>query len=462
MRLSRAALALLLMPLALPAWSATYYVAAKGAATSGTSDGSKARPYKTPDAALSKAKGGDTILLMDGSYGDLIVNNRSYTSPVTIRSMNGKKARANRISVEGKSSNLVVQNISVWPGNSDADRNDRVRAGSSSKDVVFDGLDVRSDANAGSYATWSKSKWAARNMKGINSTGTRVTVKNSTFTGLGFSAVLSGASNKALNNTIQGFSMDAVRVLGDNSVIQGNRIVDAVRVNGNHPDAIQSWSRNGKPVKGLVIADNTIIEWASKQKSPLSARVQGIGFFDGFFDDITVRGNTIAVTSYHGISIYGARRGSVTGNTVLNGKGQTSTYPWIGIYSHKNGKPSTDVKVTGNQAMKFTGKTNTGNRVVYSGNSVIKDPSSQLTDLLGTSVATAKSVAKSASLAVLDLDAPQPGMAFATFALADEAAPGMAGLAAIEPAAVPLPAAGWLMLAGIGGLGALARRRRAA
>jgi hypothetical protein len=29
-----------------------------------------------------------------------------------------------------------------------------------------------------------------------------------------------------------------------------------------------------------------------------------------------------------------------------------------------------------------------------------------------------------------------------------------------DPAPVPLPAAGWLMLAGLGGLGALARRRR--
>ncbi|PZQ94866.1 MAG: hypothetical protein DI533_21020 [Cereibacter sphaeroides] len=470
MRPSRAFLAaVLLIPLALPAWSATYYVAPKNAAAVTGRDGSKSKPFSTPTAALNRAKAGDTILLLDGDYDALIVKNKTFSGQVTIRSANGKKARVERVSVEGNSSNVLVQNMSVWASNPDTSKADRVRAGNSTKDVVFDGLDVRSDKNAGSYATWTKAQWASRSTKGFNSGGTRVTVKNSTFTGFGFSAVMTGTYNKALNNTIQGFSMDAMRVLGDYSTVQGNRIVDAVRINSNHPDAIQSWSQNGKPVKGMVIADNMIIEWASKKKSPLSSGVQGIGFFDGFYDGMTIKNNTIAISAYHGISVYGGRKLSVTGNKVLNISGQAKTYPWIGIYSHKNGTPATDVTVSGNQAMKFSGKSNAKNGVVFSGNTVLTNTTSMLEGILGSvslpllpalENEPAPGPGQGARASALMAKTVQPGLAFTTFEEAAPTAPSAVDLGS-EPAPVPLPAAGWLMVAVLGGLGLLGRRRKA-
>ena len=168
------------------------------------------------------AKAGDTILLMDGDYDNLVIKQRAFSSPVTIRSMNGKKARLERISVEDGSQNIVFHNLSVWPSDTSTSLGNRLQTGGSVKDIVFDGLDVRGDRNAASYPEWTKAQWEEHNMKGIHSRGTRVTIRNSTFTGLGFAVVLEGPETKVVNNSIRGFSHDGLRVLGNGSVIKGN------------------------------------------------------------------------------------------------------------------------------------------------------------------------------------------------------------------------------------------------
>lgn len=371
--------ALLTMTAAFPTWAATYYVAPKDAKIVGTPDGSKGKPWASPLTALAKAKAGDTILLMDGSYDGLIIKDRAFTSPVTVRSLNGKKARLDRISVDGKSRNLVFQSLSVWPSNSGAKAN-RLQVSGTSSDIVFDGMDVRGSQDGSNYPNWSKADWLARDMKGIHSKGSSVTIKNSTLTGLGFAVVLEGPKTVALNNTIQGFSGDGLRVQGDNSVISGNRITDCVRYNANHPDAIQSWSQNGKPVTGLVIENNTILEWSNPKVSKYRCSLMGISFFDGFYDDITIRNNVVASTSYHGIALYGGRKAKIVNNTVVNIKGQAVSYPWIKVNSHKNGSPSRDVIQANNIAMSFSIQSNTTNKTI-SDNSVIKYPAKVLQDV---------------------------------------------------------------------------------
>lgn len=372
--------ALFTIAAAFPSWAATIYVAPAGAKIAASPDGSKSKPWANPLTALGKAKAGDTILLLDGDYTELIIKNRAFDAPVTIRSANGKKARIERISVEGKSSNLVFQNLSVWASDPTKAGANRVQTGGT--DIVFDGLDVRSSKDATSYPTWNKNQWLSRNsMKGFSSTGTRITMKNSTFTGLGFAVVLSGPENNLLNNTIQGFRGDGLRVLGNNSIIRGNRITDCVRVDNNHMDGIQSWSRDGKPVKGLVIEGNTIIDWSNPVRAFGYCPLQGIGFFDGFYDDLVIRNNVIATSTYHGISVYGVRNAEITNNTVVNSKGENKSSPWLAVNNHKNGTPSTNVVTSNNLAMKFTGVSSAANKRVATANSVILYPARVFQDI---------------------------------------------------------------------------------
>lgn len=375
--------ALLTMTAAFPSWAATYYVAPKDAKISANADGSKGNPWADPLTALKKAKAGDTILLMDGDYGQLIVSKRSFTSPVTVRSLNGKKARLERISVEDGSRNIIFQNLSVWASDPMTSKANRIQTtGPSVTDIVFDSLDIRSGKDALSYPTWTKDKWKARfGMKGFQSKGTRITMKNSTITAMGFAVVLFGPETKFINNTVQGFKGDGMRVLGNNSVIRGNRITDCVRVDNNHMDGIQSWSQDGKPVDGLVIEDNTIIEWSNPVRTFKYCPLQGIGFFDGFYDNLVIRNNVIAITAYHGISVYGARKAQIVNNTVVNSKGVAAGYPWIAVNNHKNGTPSSDVVTSNNLAMKFTGVSNEKSKRTATANSVILYPAKVLQDV---------------------------------------------------------------------------------
>jgi parallel beta-helix repeat protein len=248
-------------------------------------------------------------------------------------------------------------------------------------DLVFDGLDVRSTVDAAAYPTWGKAKWEAYAIKGFQSRGDRVTVKNSTFMGFGYAMVLLGPQAKAIKNEIRGFGYDGLRVFGAKSILDGNLITDCVRFNSNHPDAIQSWPMSGDSISGLVLENNSVIEWSNPSPSRLRCQLQGIGFFDGFYDNLVIRNNVISVTAYHGISVYGARNAEIINNTVVNGKGNVSSYPWIGVFKHKNGSPSKDVMVANNLAMGYHGKTNVTNRRTYTANSTITAPARVFTDV---------------------------------------------------------------------------------
>ena len=462
----------LVMSLTLPVAARTLYVAPTGAAPRSNADGSLSRPWGSPNAALYAAKAGDTVLLMDGDHAAIDVRNRNFSSAVTIRAVNPHKARVDRIKLRDNTGNMIFRDLNVWSTDLAADRSMRVNAGAA-RNVTFDGLDVRSTADAGGYARWTKDQWAAHSLKGFESRGANVTLTNSSFTGVGFGLVLMGQNTRAEGNTIRGFSMDGMRVLGNDSVIRGNRITDAVLINANHPDAIQSWSRGGQPVRNMLIENNTVLEWSAKEANPYRAHLQGIGFFDGAYDGIVIRNNAIATTAYHGISLYGAHDTQITGNTVVNGDGKTSKFPWIGIFDQKNGKPSTGVTVSGNRAMTYMGTGRSG--VVSRSNSVLDDPGKVLAALLAGSPAPVPVPApapvpaqsgKTVSQAPASAFAQAQGVSLNSTAMLKSAAiaPEQSLLAdptfvPVDTSPVPLPAAGWMGLAGMASLIALRRRR---
>ena len=374
--------ALFAMAAAAPSWSATYYVAARDAvANNSTADGSKTRPWPTVNLALTRVKAGDTILLMDGPHYGLKVDDLAFATPVTIRSLNAKKARLSWILLQGDTRNLVFQNLSVWPADpSNASTRKLIETGYDATDIVFDGLDVRSGSDAASYPGWTKAQWEGRSFNGFYARGARTTIKNSTFTGIGPGVQTVGADSRILNNTVAGFSNDGMRVFGNGSIVRGNKVTDCVRIDGNHPDALQSWSVDGKPVDGLLIENNTFLEWSNAKINPYRCQLQGVGFFDGFYDNLVIRNNVLSLTAYHGISVYGGRNVSIVNNTVVNAKGAPAGYPWIAVFSHKNGTPSRNVVTANNLAMKFSSTAATVNTTTAN-NSVIIYPAKVLTDV---------------------------------------------------------------------------------
>lgn len=362
-----------------PALSATFYIAPLETKLTGTPDGSEKLPFLSIDAALKtgKVKGGDTLLLKDGAYGAVTIKaNAAFDKPVTITSQNKKAAQFDSILLAGTTRNLTLKNLSVWPRDPAKGALYLIRSYTTTSEITLDGLDIRSELDAAGYMGWNKAKWEARKYSGIMLQSPRSLVTNSKLTGVRHGIMVSDDS-QIIGNVIEGYNGDGMRAFS-RSTVRNNRIINCVQTDGNHADGFQSFSQDGAPVTGLVVEGNTILEWTGANTHALRCSLQGIGLFDGFYDDLTISNNLVSTSQYHGISVYGARRAKIINNTVVNAKGLTGVYPYISVRpvrASKGGHPSTDVLVANNVAMSFQGTASAADRVVFLSNSVVGTPS---------------------------------------------------------------------------------------
>jgi hypothetical protein len=174
---------------------------------------------------------------------------------------------------------------------------------------------------------------------------------------------------------VNGFSGDGLRAF-DGALVRHNRVLNCVKIDANHPDGFQSYAGASGSVTGLTIESNMIIEWTGASDHPLRCKLQGIGLFDGFYDNLIITNNLVAVSAeaYHGISVYGGRKARIVNNTVVDLRNRTLLYPAIRIANHKNGTPSTDVLVANNAAMRYFGDASVALNVTFLNNLVIGTP----------------------------------------------------------------------------------------
>lgn len=360
-----------------PVLSATYYVAPLGARVSGTADGTEKSPFPSIEAALAskRIKPGDTLLLNDGAYGNVDIKaNASFGAPVTIMSKNGKAAHFDSIELGQNTRNLILRNLSVWPRDPLTSKRKLVYALGTTSHITIDGFDIRSEKDAGNYMQWDAAKWEARKFMGVHLQGRHSTVIRSKATGV-YHGIVVGEDSQIIDNVIDGFNGDGMRAFS-RSVVRGNRVSNSVDTDDNHDDGFQSFvPRGATSVTGLVLDGNTIIEWSGRPDHPLRHNLQGIGLFDGFYDDLTIVNNVVVVSHVHGISVYGTRGARIINNTVVNARDLTQSTPRIGIKDHKNGLPSSDVLVANNLAMSIGGAASEQKRIVFRNNSAIGKPS---------------------------------------------------------------------------------------
>lgn len=304
--------------------------------------GERLRPFPSIAEALGsqQVSAGGEVKLLAGDYGDILIADANFKVPVLIVAEAGASVHATSVKVQ-TSSNIVLDGLSVWPLQP-ANDIELVGTDANSTDIIFRNFDIRGRESADEYPTWNKQEWLDWRYAGVYLRGPSNALESSNITGVGFAVATTGKDARVENTTIRGFSGDAIRGLGDNSVYRGNRISDCVLVDENHADAFQSWSigPDRKPgtgmVRGLVLDANLIYEWSNPVLSPLRCSLQGIGMFDGPYEGTIVQNNIIVVTAYHGIMIMGAIDSRIVNNTVVNALGPSRKEPWIGVSEHKN------------------------------------------------------------------------------------------------------------------------------
>ena len=279
-------------------------------------------------ATLKVASSGDTILLAPGTYSAMNIKNLSFDADVTIRSQDvGNPAVITSLNIQN-SKGLSFENLEFSTSSATDPFSYRV---TKSEGVHFKNLDVHGSLNGD--PSDDKSAFLIRDSKDVS-------VVNSKFQELSHGINHLDSSNLTISdNSFANMRSDGILGGGtSNILIARNTFTNFYPADGDHPDAIQFWSKNTTAsAQNIVIIDNVITQG-------VGGLMQGIFMRDTtglVFVDVTITGNEIVGGLNNGIMVEGARNLLIDNNVVLSSADKKS---WIRV------ERAEEVTVTNNGA----------------------------------------------------------------------------------------------------------------
>ena len=317
-------------------------------------------------------KGGDRIVLKSGYHGYVSRNNFIFNDWLTIEGEGN--AVLSQFRLEGAFAKVYLKKVTIskesyigtenfWEADV-INRNNNACVYLASSDFWGKGSDIKlKDLTLRTVLNsdlWTADDWVEKSANGISIRGVPNTeIVNCALTSVSFGISISDNSTDCIvvGNTIRNYSGDGARLNSDGTYFAYNIITDCYKVDGNHDDAIQSFTFGDDGcvgtgvIRNVIIRSNLIIGTTNFENS-LAGSPQGIGCFDGFFENWKVENNVIIVNHYHGITFYGMRRGIIAHNTVIDQVPGNDISPWIMITDHKNGTPSESCLMANNIAFR--------------------------------------------------------------------------------------------------------------
>lgn len=348
--------------LAAPAAAATYFADPKLGAMTGT--GGADAPWSTLEAVLATQRAwqaGDIIVLRDGDHGRPTVVGAIADGVVEIRAEVGHAPRLASLAFKG-AANWKVSRLVITPEGAPEPKRKSpalVTIAADCRNIVIRECEIYS---VRSIAGWTATDWRTRAVDGISSAGERCVIEGNVLRHVRFGIAIgrTGRHSTVMRNRVEDFMSDGLRGLADDCLFEGNVVKNCYAIDGNHDDGFQSWSGGadgvrigGGVVKGVVLRGNVFISYTDPAQ-PFKAAMQGIGCFDGMFEDWVVENNLVVTDMWHGIAFYGAKNCRVVNNTVVkNPIDAAARTPWIHVVPHKRGAPSTGNLVRNNLAPTF-------------------------------------------------------------------------------------------------------------
>lgn len=335
-------------------------------------DGSRGRPWSTLEAVIAAnkiesldwiskppadgtrlvlkntgapVKAGDTLMLRTGYHGRIAISGYYNTADIVVMADSGQAPAAAGLSLRS-SSHWIIKGLAISPSFINPYQNTTL-------------IDVASHSwngpvrecvieNCSGYSVpytdaWDMAEWDTLSCNAVNLSGKRLTIRNCYFKNVNFGISVSDDSCLVEGNTIENFAGDGLRGLGDYDTFVGNTVKNCYAVNANHDDGFQSWSVGAGGVgtgvvKGIVLRGNLIINYVNESQ-PFRGTLQGIGCFDGMFEDWVIENNVIITDHWHGITLMGAINCRVVNNTVVDRNSVSPGPPWIRITAHKDSTP---------------------------------------------------------------------------------------------------------------------------
>lgn len=316
-------------------------------ASDASGDGSSENPWMSLDQALLRAESGDTLWLRSGDYGMVSVSDQNFSPAVVVAAEDGSELQFAELSVSD-SSGLSFRGLDFLGESA------RYLVTLEGQDLVVEECTLASTTDS---SGWSAQDWIDRASGGINAQGTGITIRDNYLLNVGYGIAVSAERSTVERNTIENFSRDGLRGLGDHTVFQYNTVKNAYDVDDHHDDGFQSWSVGDGgvgtgEVVGITLRGNTFINYEDPDQ-PHRGTMQGIGCFDGTFVDWVVENNVIMTNHWHGITLLGARDSVVRNNTVIDLNTDNPGPPWISVSDHKDGTPPSGCVVANNLATDF-------------------------------------------------------------------------------------------------------------
>ncbi len=333
-----------------------YYVQAQNSSGKLEGTGKKGEPWSPLTKVFQKklVKGGDTVVLKDGYYGDVSIIKLGFQKPVTIKPENDKGAKFRTLKLK-KVSGMNLVNLSVSLSHDKNYTGFPKHAPSlvyvdASQKISIQGFNIFSVPDV---AGWTKEDWVKKAANGIFARGENISVVKNKIRNVKSGINAFATRSHVEGNDISHFSGDGIRALGDYSIVTDNTISFCYQVDKNHADGIQSWSigpdrRSGTgTVVGVVLKNNRILNLPHPENK-LRCNLQGIGMFDGMFEGWIIENNLIVIDHWHGISLYGARNSKIINNTLVKATGNKYGPPQIRIVDHKKKKKSSNNIIANN------------------------------------------------------------------------------------------------------------------
>jgi parallel beta-helix repeat protein len=283
---------------------------------------------------------GDTLVLMSGYHGKVDIHRYVNDETIWIKAGEGQSPMLSQLHFRA-SSYWSVSGLRVSPVYGELDETSLIRieshswTGPSSHITVTDNFIFSIE----DCSNWSKDDWLDLSKNGISVGGDDCTIKNNEIRNINFGITVSGDRVVVSGNSVLNFAGDGMRGLGDYGVFEYNFVANAIDINDNHDDGFQSWARDGNPVIGVILRGNTFYTNYNHPNEELLSKFQGIGCFDGYYENWRVVNNLVVVSHYHGISLYGATNSVIVNNTVVDDGHHLDDrmVPWIRLTTHKDG-----------------------------------------------------------------------------------------------------------------------------
>lgn len=248
-------------------------------------------------SALSSSKGGDTIVLKNGNYGSLTLNN-DYSSTVTIKAEQSLGASVSLLTLQN-ATNIKFDGIKFSSGMNGSNGRGVVNIEQASQNVAIVNSEVTGSVDGvyeGHFGIY------VRSSNGI-------TLENNNVHDVRSGIVMFGsASSTVRNNAIDYFSEDGMKLAGlSNGVIDGNVTLGHIYPTaGAHNDFIQFQGASNN----LTVTDNVFL-------AATIGSTQGIFFSDGTYQNVRIENNLIYTDMLRGISVSDGSTGIVVNNNTL-------------------------------------------------------------------------------------------------------------------------------------------------